>query len=120
VSAYRPHHQSDHGVRTIANVVLGLLAAVSIYYAGTLPRTPPRSSCASATAIGNAAGALSLVCASDHQVRTDLAAVTLQLCRHRVIEDWLKRIALRDTPSCRIRSSFFRRLQSGYAARTFH
>jgi hypothetical protein len=83
----------------IANVLLVVvLAAVNIYYAGHAKRQADAASeqvAASNRQSEIAAETLSLVRKQmDQQVRTDLAAVTLQLkVAIHVIEDWLKRIA---------------------------
>ena len=83
----------------IANVVLVVvLAAVNIYYAGHAKRQADAAReqvAASNRQSEIAAETLSLVRKQmDQQVRTDLAAVTLQLkVAIHVIEDWLKRIA---------------------------
>jgi cell division protein FtsL len=83
----------------IANVLLVVvLAAVNIYYAGHAKRQADAASeqvAASNRQSEIAAETLSLVRKQmDQQVRTDLAAVTLQLkIAIHVIEDWLKRIA---------------------------
>ena len=83
----------------IANVVLVVvLAAVNIYYAGHAKRQADAAReqvAASNRQSEIAAETLTLVRKQmDQQVRTDLAAVTLQLkVAIHVIEDWLKRIS---------------------------
>jgi len=83
----------------IANVLLVVvLAAVNIYYAGHAKRQADAAReqvDASNRQAETAAETLSLVRKQmDQQVRTDVAAVTLQLkVAIHVIEDWLKRIS---------------------------
>lgn len=83
----------------VANVLLVvLLTAINIYYAGHAKRQADAAKAqvdASNRQSEIAAETLSLLRKQmDQQVRTDLAAVTLQLkVAIHVIEDWLKRIA---------------------------
>jgi cell division protein FtsL len=83
----------------VANVLLVvLLTAINIYYAGHAKRQADAAKAqvdASNKQSEIAAETLSLLRKQmDQQVRTDLAAVTLQLkVAIHVIEDWLKRIA---------------------------
>jgi len=83
----------------VANVLLVvLLTAINIYYAGHAKRQADAAKAqvdASNRQSEIAAETLSLLRKQlDQQVRTDLAAVTLQLkIAIHVIEDWLKRIA---------------------------
>ena len=82
----------------IANVLLVVvLAAVNIYYAGHAKRQADAAReqvDASNRQAEIAAETISLCKQMDQQVRTDVAAVTLQLkVAIHVIEDWLKRIS---------------------------